>query len=242
MENKPIKFQEIILWIATTIGFIVDTVALIGLFSALRLGNLTTDQTSIEFLKINIGNISLNWKDITLVIIIYLAFAVLAFIKKTVTDGGDKLIRIKPHLLLLSLFAIDFLLLIVVLWVLIFVFTNTASWLYPYQILAGWLIGTVLSILFLKSYVENATDFNRHLHKIAKRIGTVYIFGIPVLALLIESVYNVSLLSALRMASIFYVLSIFFSIVYGVFTVILSGSIFFLIWSFTFEYKKVVSD
>jgi hypothetical protein len=51
--------QSIFLWLATIIGFIVDTVALIGIFSTFRLGNASiTGAPTVEIPKINIANIA----------------------------------------------------------------------------------------------------------------------------------------------------------------------------------------
>ena len=70
------------MWIATVVGFVVDTVALVGLVSNLR--NLSAGTPiNIEIPKINFGGAKFEWKDITLVIIIYLVIA-LDFIRNSV--------------------------------------------------------------------------------------------------------------------------------------------------------------
>ena len=206
-QKATIRISELVSWVATAVGFIVDTIALIGLFSAFRLGNIVTDHVSLELPQIDIGNISLKWKDATLVVFLYLLFSTIFFIKAKLFDIDDLATTDNKLYTLLSFLAFNFLVLTSFLWVAVFILTNSIT-AYFYQILLGWLISTLLSLNFINSYVlKGITGVGNYL----ARLSLISIVIGPFLALLVELVFGIPLLSAFEISSLWFLYMVVYS-------------------------------
>lgn len=90
MERDPYGCQGFFLTISSVIGFIVDTVALAALLANTHLPGLSTIELPL-LPKLNLGVIRLDWRDVTLVVLVYvaIAFALLSFQRWTSRRVGD---------------------------------------------------------------------------------------------------------------------------------------------------------
>ena len=194
-EKFTIKPYEYFSWIATIIGFIVDTIALLGLFSAFRLEGIVADQVNFEFPKIHLGYISIKWKDATFVIFIYLTIAIVFFVREKLIKND--VIDTEEHELniLISFFAFNFLLFTLFLWLAVFILYNL---IYPYfySILLFWAISLLFSVNFIRAYwVKRSTTIFKYM----ARLGLAYIAILPILTLLVEFLTSPSFFTALEL-------------------------------------------
>ena len=208
MEIKPTsKLQDVFSWVATILGFIVDTFALMQLFSFLKFRSLDFDPINVALPKFNIDN-SLRWKDATLVIIIYSAFSLVLFIK-TMLANSEKYNKVKDDTnAIISFLATNFLLLVIFLWLLVFAFTNN-TYPYFYQIIITWLVSTLFSIGYINLYFvkEGTTGFIYF-----SRLIIVYLFSAPALSLMTEYLLSVSLIQAFVITLTWFIVAVLYSI------------------------------
>lgn len=155
MENKTSGCQEIFVGISSTIGFIVDAIALVGIISGLVHKNVVI--TDIEFLpQLGINTIALRLSDISLVMLIYFGGLSLIIPMNKITRQNQERggFRMLPEDTFFPLFNFQMFLLLLILWLTIYVFDpSKVSAIYNIEI---WITGFVflLSLKKLKFFKE----------------------------------------------------------------------------------------
>jgi hypothetical protein len=216
METKPnSQAQNAFLWLATVIGFIVDTVALIGIYSTFRLGDTSiTGAPTVEIPKINIANIALKWRDVSFVILVYLFFGLIAYLRirklhlKEVKVGENTSRELKAEKLSFANYLwFDAVIFLTLLWLMVFVFPTSVLWNYFYFIVIGWLFSVAFSAIGL--YV---IDKYRSLGGPFIGMGIFLCGAVPLLSFILAPILNISFFSTFGMLFLASIISVIYTI------------------------------
>jgi hypothetical protein len=245
MEEKSLSsssssnFESGFMWLATALGFIVDTITLVSLFSTFELRNVNAQEMSpdVQIPKIKIITATPGLKDSTLVLIVFsllmlMLYIGIAFYKREKRKfSGDEFLPHEFELasneevtitpvnkefpLFFSIFGVSFFTLISTLWILVFYFQNSNLWEYTYTIFAVWIIGTLLALIGISL---RALDYNK-MGRLLKTVLLVFVYSILPLGLIGEWLFHTNLLSSILAV----IQIIFLSVVYMITTYILTA-------------------
>lgn len=221
METKSeSKAQNTFLWLATIIGFVVDTVALIGIFSTFGLGNsIITGTPTVEIPKINLAFMTLEWKDVSLVVILYLFFTLIAFSRfkyiwiaeEKSKSGKQKVLKSEdPKISYYIWFnAVIFLFF---LWTLVFVFPSSKIWDLFYFILLGWVFSIGFSIVF-SYFFNNSEKYDGFFKPLFIATGILVFLILPALTLFVTIVFNLPFFSTLGILFLVALISVGYTVI-----------------------------
>lgn len=163
MESTPSsKIQNLFLWLATFVGFIVDAFTLIGIFSTIGFDRLVSNERApllyfpSQYPKIAVIEMLVKWKNPSLVVIIYSMLALVFFIRLTlfeIPSSSSEKVNIRPlhDKFIPQIIAVIWLHVVVLLaffWVSVFFFPESIVWKYIYHIVIGWLLAVCFLVLF----------------------------------------------------------------------------------------------
>jgi hypothetical protein len=245
MEEKSAStssgFENGFMWLATVLGFIVDTVTLIGLFSTFEVKDVPSHEmpSSVHIPKIRIATASPELKDITFVLIVFSLFMLMlyignAFYKKESPQYEDESMlgydddyndykRITPSNknfpLLFSVFGTSFLSSIFMLWIFVFYFQDSVLWENIYFVFSVWITGTFLSLWM----ISMRSLENNKMNKFFKTSLLVFAYSLLPLGLIVEWLFGTTLFHAIITIVQVIFLSVAYTIVLYLLTALLSG-------------------
>lgn len=240
-SSSSSNFENGFMWLATALGFIVDTITLIGLFSTFEFKNVNTSEvsSSVQIPKIRIMTASPALRDITLVLIVLSLFMLMlyigsAFYKKEERRYSDEItygfdndyndeVAITPtnknFPLLFSIFGTSLLASIFILWVFVFHFQNSLFWENIYFVFTIWIMGTFFSLLG----ISMRSLENNKMKKFLKTSLLIFVYSVLPLGLIVEWLFHTTLLTSIVIVIQAILLSFAYSIIAYILTALMSG-------------------
>lgn len=247
-SSSSTNFESGFMWLATALGFIVDTITLVGLFSTFELKNVNAQEMSpeVQIPKIKIITATPGLKDSTLVLIVVSLLMLMLYIgiafykkeKKKISDDEflphefelaldelalDEEVTITPvnkeFPLFFSIFGVSFFALISTLWILVFYFKSSDLWEYTYSVFAVWIIGTLFALIGVSL---RSLDYNK-MSKLLKTLLLVFVYSILPLGLIGEWLFHTTLLSSILAVIQITFLSVVYMVTIYILTALFSG-------------------